>query len=556
MEPAGEGFPSARDPMALNARASEALAARGRQRVERRGETAHAGRDPVGADRREPEAEPGARIGRPHEEDVARLDQHAVAPCDHGELRRVDPRRCAHPQRGAALRHREGERRQLGAQGGGCRAEALAHHLVGAARVRGVVAEREEERVGVLQERARVADHRVAQLAQLRDQLARGDDVAQAQRGREAFRHRAHVDDAAGPVEALQRRHRRAGVQVLCLVVVLDDDEVGLLGALEEPLAPLEGERRRGRALVRGRDEGVVERRQRVDDDAVAVDRHRRELRPAQREAVARVRVAGLLEADPGRAVEQRLGEQVERVLRADREQDLVGEREDAARRQQPGPDLLDEIGHVPGLEVRRPVRQLGAREAPDAALAEVVGGEELGVVGSVDERIGLLAPALRLGERRLAAQRAARARAPLRRTAGLARTWLGLRHSRPAGGEPGETRDARRHRLQRDEDAAARPRVEEALVDELRIGRGHGVAADAQLRRELARGGHRRAGAQAPVGDRLHHGAAQARLQRQRCPAAELEEPRPLDRLRHRRASLAQRFEPIWLFAATLRLA
>ena len=114
-------------------------------------------------------------------------------------------------------------------------ASAFLHRLVDAARVRLVVAEREEERVRVLQERARMAHHRMAQHAQLLHQRARRDDVAQAKRRRQALRHRADVDDAAALVQALQRRHRRAGVQVFGLVVVLDHDEVCELGLAQQP---------------------------------------------------------------------------------------------------------------------------------------------------------------------------------------------------------------------------------------------------------------------------------------------------------------------------------
>jgi hypothetical protein len=73
------------------------------------------------------------------------------------------------------------------------------------------------------------------------------------------------------------------------------------------------------------------------------------------------VRVAGLLEAQPGVGAEQRVGQQVEGLLRADRDQDLLGQREHAALGQHAQADLLDQVGQVVGLEVGV---QLGAARA------------------------------------------------------------------------------------------------------------------------------------------------------------------------------------------------
>ena len=124
-----------------------------------------------------------------------------------------------------------------------------------------------------------MAQHRVAQPAQLVDQRTRRDDVAEPQRRRQALRDRADVDHAAALVEALQRRHRRAGVQVLGFVVVFDDDEIALLGQAQQAVPALEAQRRGGRALVRRRHVEVVEIGQAVDDDAFGIDRRADPLR-------------------------------------------------------------------------------------------------------------------------------------------------------------------------------------------------------------------------------------------------------------------------------------
>ena len=362
--------------------------------------------------------------------------------------------------------------------------------------------------------------HRMADRAQLLDQRAGRHDVAEPQRGREALGHRAHVDHAAGLVEALERRHRRAFVEVLGLVVVFDDDEVLQLGLAQQTLPALEAQRGGGRALVRGRDEQVVDRRQRIDDQAFGVDRDLHPPRPAQREAVARVRVAGLLQADALRPVEQRIGEQVVRVLRTDRDDDLGPVREHAALGQEARPDLLDQLGHVVGVEIGRPVRQLRAREAARAAFAEVFGREQLRVVGAIDERVRVVTPPVGLGERRPADQRAQHAPVPGR---------CGARRAAGAGQRIGE-RGRQRLRVLRDEHTAARPRFEKALVRQLQVGRGHRGAAHAEHGSELARRRQRRAGAEPAIEDRLHHGEAQAPLQWERRLRGQLEQRRPLD--------------------------
>ena len=385
-----------------------------------------------------------------------------------------------------------------------------------------------------------MADHGVAQHAQLLHQRARRDDVAQAQRRRQALRDRADVDDAAALVEALQRRHRRAGVQVLGLVVVFDEHEVVQLGLAQQALPALERQRRRGRALVRGRDEYVVEHGQRIDDQAAFVDSQLERARLAQREAVARVRVARLFEAEPCARVEQGFGEQVVGVLRADREDDLLLQREDAALGQQAGADLFDQFGHVFGLEVGCPVRQLRAGQAPGAALAEVLGGKELRVVGAVDEGVRVVAPLAGLGQGGPLGQRAQHARRPVGGAAGMA-ARLGDRLGRQGVLRP---------RVAGDEHAAARPRLQEPFVDQLHVGGGDGVAADAEQRRQLARGRQRRAAAEVPFEDGMDDRQAQARLQGQRRLVGQLEQARPLDGSgrRHGAPSLRRAVSPAGL--------
>ena len=366
-----------------------------------------------------------------------------------------------------------------------------------------MVAQRQEQRIGVLQKGAGVAHHGMAQHAQLVDQRARRNDVAQPQRGRQALGQRPHIDHTPALVQALERGHGRALVEVLGLVVVLDDHEIALLGAAQQLLAPLQAQRHGGGALVRGRDEQVVQRRQAIDHHAFLVHGHGHPVRAAQRKGVARMRVAGLLEAQALRGVQQRVGQQVEGLLRAHGDQDLFLEREHAAPGQQAQADLLDQVGHVVGLEVRRPVRQLGARQAARAAFPEAFGGKQRGIVHAVDEGVGVLAPLQRLGQRVPVRQRAQHACRPVR--CGLPGTC------RRQGHGAVHTSQAR---IPGHEHAAARAGFQKAFIHELLVDRGHGIARHLQQARQLARGRHGRAGRQAAFEDGLDQGQAQAVLQ------------------------------------------
>ena len=71
------------------------------------------------------------------------------------------------------------------------------------------------------------------------------------------------------------------------------------------------------------------------------------------------MRVAGFFQAHPGGCVEQALGQQVVGVLRTHRDQDFLGQGEDAALGQQAQSDLLDQVGYVVGFEVGCPVLEL-----------------------------------------------------------------------------------------------------------------------------------------------------------------------------------------------------
>ena len=155
------------------------------------------------------------------------------------------------------------------------------------------------------------------------DRLGRGDP-AQPQPGREDLGERAQVDDLV--VERAQRLHVPAVEAQPAVRVVLDHRDVVLARQLEQPAA----------ALRRHRDAaGVLEVRDRVDElgaartdalelgleqvhaHAVVVHRHAADLGLVRRERLQRADVGGALGDDDVAGVQERLGEQVERLLGA-----------------------------------------------------------------------------------------------------------------------------------------------------------------------------------------------------------------------------------------------
>jgi hypothetical protein len=102
-----------------------------------------------------------------------------------------------------------------------------------------------------------------------------------------------------------------------------------------------------------------------------------------------------------------------------------------------------------------------------------------------------------------------------------------------------------------RHEDAAARPRQQEAVVDQLLVGRGHGVAAEADQLRQVTRRGQWRALGQAPGADLAHDGRAQPALQGQRRLVGQIEQFVPelvARRIAPSLCALARPIARVWL--------
>ena len=365
----------------------------------------------------------------------------------------------------------------------------------------------------MLQEGAGVAQHGVAQFAQLGDQRARRNDVAQAQRGRQAFGHRAHVNHPPHFVQAFERRHGLALVQVFGFVVVFNHHKIFALRQRQQSGAPLHAQGVGGGALVRGGDKTIIQVRQVVHDQALRVDRQRHKLRCPQRKAVARVRVARFLQAHALLRIKQGLGQQVIGVLRAHGDQNLFGQREHAALGQQAQADLLNDLGHIAELKVRRPLRQVRARQTVYAALPKSLGRKKQRVVGAINKGVAVLAPLVGLGQGALFHQRTHNPGVPIGLGPLGARALGGTGQVRTLGRVLRHVQTAGRLHHKH---AAARARFQKTIVHQLGISGCHGVAAQAQQHGQFARRWERRASGKAPVQNRLHHRQTKALLQRQ----------------------------------------
>ena len=148
------------------------------------------------------------------------------------------------------------------------------------------------------------------------------------------MREGADIDDALGVVGALQRRQRAAVIAELAVVIVLDDPGVALIGGGEQLGAARQAHLDAGRMLVRRRDEGQPEVRREaqpgLDRDALRVDRHWHHARAAGDETVARADRAGVFEPDRIAGIDQHAADQVEGLLRAVDDEDLLGVAGDA----------------------------------------------------------------------------------------------------------------------------------------------------------------------------------------------------------------------------------
>ncbi len=247
------------------------------------------------------------------------------------------------------------------------------HALIGQRHIepaRGAACERLGERIALLAiEQAHAADMRgkIALLHELRndgllqrrglavDQIARADEsvhqgsrhhgVADAQARKQRLVERTDIDHLLGIIEALQGSQRRAGIAKLAGVIILEDEGAALPRPRQQLQAPRHRHRNAGRKLVRGRDEDRARPRRRapasVDDQALVVDRDR--VRPHLGKQQLRVGegIAGVLDPDLVAWRKQDPDGNVDRLLGAGRDDDLIRLAADRAGH----PEIVADVG-------------------------------------------------------------------------------------------------------------------------------------------------------------------------------------------------------------------
>ena len=239
----------------------------------------------------------------------------------------------------------------------------------------------------------------------------------------------------------------------------------------------------------------------RVDYETMLVDRLVHDPCSRAHQQLAHRRTAGVLERHGRGAIDEQLHQQVERVLPADRYQDLVRAGADASPRQHLRPDFLDQHRVVGETFVAPDVAGWPAGKRHATGLAPLGHGIQRRVELSVDERVWIATPVRRTAETLAPARRWLESSAPAR----------DLRLARRCGAFES---DATLGRLLVDVDPAAWPAHEQAFIHQLADGEYHGVARDVQLLGELARRRQPAPAGIGAVGYRVHQALAKLALQ------------------------------------------
>ncbi|MCY1532846.1 hypothetical protein D9M68_681410 [compost metagenome] len=188
---------------------------------------------------------------------------------------------------------------------------------------------------------------------------------AHAQPREERLGKGAHVDDAVVLVQALQRCQRPALEAELAVVVVLDDPRAALPRVFEQHAPPRQAHHGAERVLVRGRGKEKARRVLQpcgVGRDAFVIHRHRDHVDARVGQQAARAPVAGIFHPCLVARVGQQARDQVDGLVDAGGQDDLLGLAAHRARQ----PQVLGQ--HAPQRHIAAVVgigQQLGARIAP-----------------------------------------------------------------------------------------------------------------------------------------------------------------------------------------------
>ncbi len=156
---------------------------------------------------------------------------------------------------------------------------------------------------------------------------------AQSKRWRQRLGERADVRHPARSIETVQWLERAIGVAEFRVVVVLDDRRVVPVGERQQGASSAEAHGDpAGRLVRRGGVDDLHLRGDLIDDDALTVDRYRHHAQADRLEQQPHRWVAGILHGDRVTGTQHRAHDEVHRLLRTRRHEDLVGVDDHPAR--------------------------------------------------------------------------------------------------------------------------------------------------------------------------------------------------------------------------------
>ena len=191
------------------------------------------------------------------------------------------------------------------------------------------------------------------------DQPRRTDQVADPERREQGLGKTAHIEHPAAAVQGLHRRQCPLGIAELAVVIVLHDPAPLLLRAVEQFQPAVEAHGDAEGMLVRRRDEDQPGTRMALpcvfEIEPVPVDRHVLHVRAEQAHGIPNGDVARVFTPDNRAALDQRQGDQHERLLCAGCDHNLVLVAPDAPVVPHMQPDGL--------LQFRQPARRAVAEQ-------------------------------------------------------------------------------------------------------------------------------------------------------------------------------------------------
>ena len=250
-----------------------------------------------------------------------------------------------------------------------------------------------------LLERRRAGVGQRLRVEKVRRQRRRRHEPADPEGGKEELRGRAGVDDASCAIQRLEAGKRLRVEAELAVVVVLQHVGAGACRPVEQREAAGQREHAACGILMRGRDARepcVPHAREHIRPESRVVDGHVFDRGSRGLETDGEAGVVRLLEDDAGAGIDEQSCRQVDRLLRAVHDDDLLRRADDASRAGEIPRECLAQLGRSAGGLIGEPPRREAARTAsehPCPCLERQVRERRLAVAEVVGQGAGPRAP-------------------------------------------------------------------------------------------------------------------------------------------------------------------